>query len=151
MMFALDYSLVFSLSGFFFGILLALIAKEELASGKIYFFRLKSLFFLLMIILIDYLFIFNLGQKIFALLFSLLSLPLFIISLVRLDCRTRCLIILESLTYLLMFFSSLYLFSKISSQTTVIITLLPIIIFIYGLFSGTLLYCSLHPKLYGQP
>ena len=116
--------LLFSLTGILFGLILALIAPEELKIGKKYFFLFKLIIFVLIFFLVNY--YMYLAKNYYILIpFTILAIILFIVELTS---RRK---IYELFNYLI--FAVPFFFS--SEQNFQL--LLAVLIFIYGLPTGT--------------
>ncbi len=74
------FELLFSLTGFIFGIILSLIAPEELKPGKKYFLLIKRILFLLLFFTINF-FFYQHNQYFYLIPFTIIALVLFTIEL----------------------------------------------------------------------
>jgi hypothetical protein len=118
--------LLFSLTGILFGLILSLIAPEELRVGKKYFLLFKRIIFVLIFFLVNY--YLYLEKNYYVLVpFTILAIVLFIIELKQKKS------IYELLNYII--FVVPYFF--VTENTFHL--LLAVLIFLYGLTAGTLL------------
>ena len=118
--------LLFSLTGIIFGLILALIAPEELRAGKKYFLLLKKIIFIVIFFLINY--YLYLAENYYVLIpFTILGIVLFIIEFMQIKP------IYELSNYLI--FVIPYFFVTNNKFHLLLATL----IFLYGLPTGTLL------------
>lgn len=120
------FVLLFSLSGFLFGLVLALIAPEELKSGKKYFVLIKHILFCLIIISSLSLFIYS--KRYYFILMPLIYSGLYL-------CIIRKTAAEEIFNY--SFFILIYIVICMSIQNGLLI-ILPSLLFLYGLPAGTL-------------
>lgn len=113
-----------SLTGFLFGMILSLIAPEELKPGKKYFLLIKRILFFLLFFTINF-FFYQSNQYIYLVIFTIFALNLFVIEL-----RNKS-IYYEAFNYAI--FIIPYFLTSSSFHI-----LLPSLLFLYGLPAGTL-------------
>ncbi|MFH1276117.1 MAG: hypothetical protein ABIH82_03320 [Candidatus Woesearchaeota archaeon] len=124
--------LLMGLTGLFFGVILSIIAEEEIIPGKKYFYLLKRIMFCVISISIVYLFRSNLFLMI---IFIILSIILFILEL-KLNNY-----FVEIFNYI--FFILAYILNTKQDLYTIFATL----IFIYGFPVGTLIWPQFKPRI----
>lgn len=116
-----------SLTGFLFGLSLAFIAPEELKSGEKYFLLFKEALFCFIIVFSSFSFVVSRNYYLCIIILSYLALYFLLI-------RRRSFFLAEIFNY--SFFAALYLIFLFSPAPYLI--LLPSLVFLYGLPSGTL-------------
>jgi len=121
--------LLFSLTGFLFGFILSLISPEELKPGKKYFLLIKKILFYSIILFSFFLFIYFKN-------YYFASIPLIYLILSLIIIRKQKIFLEEIFNY--SFFIVIYLlFLAVKLQNNILI-ILPSLVFLYGLPSGTL-------------
>lgn len=118
--------LLFACTGIVFGVILAMIAPEELQVGKKYFKIIKKTLFVLLFFIINYSFYVS-SQYILLILFSIITIVLFVIEL------TKWKQVYEIINYIL-FLVPFFFVGGIENKM-----ILATIIFIYGLPTGTMI------------
>lgn len=131
------FVLPLSLLGFLFGIILALIAPEELRPGKKYFLLIKKILFCFILLLPLFLFIYL--KNYYFVLIIIIYLVLYFLIL-----RKKKFWLKEIFNY--SFFIITYLVFIILNLKNNLIIILPSLIFLYGLPAGTLFRLSLIEK-----
>jgi hypothetical protein len=117
--------LLFSLTGFFFGLILSFIAPEELKPGKKYFLFIKRIIFLLLFFTVNF-FFYQSGQYFYLIPFTIIALILFVMGF-----RNKS-IYYEIPNYLL------FVIPYFLNNNQILHLLLPSLLFLYGLPAGTL-------------
>jgi hypothetical protein len=120
------FELLFSLSGFLFGLILSYIAPEELKPGKKYFLFIKRLLFILIFFTVNF-FFYQQNQYVYLVPFTIIALVLFVVEL-----RNKS-IYYEVPNYAI-FVIPYFLINNPTSNI-----LLTSLIFLYGLPAGTLI------------
>jgi len=127
------FDLIFSFTGFIFGIILSLIAPEEIKAGEKYFFFIQKTIFILIFLTVN-LYLYLSQQHIIAIVYSIISIFIFLL-------YTRIYSdLLEIPTYLL-FITSYFL-----NPNPLFHLLITSFIFLYGLPTGTIVRTKLRKK-----